>query len=89
MMSGSPQRKHYEDWMLGACRGLRTWHARRETRKNLGDPGRSPATGKEGSTIRRPTDGGMGVRSFHITLRRESRPHGEGNDRVAQPAKET
>ncbi len=55
--SGSQQRQHFEDWMLGTCRGLRSWHARREAHKNLGDPCRSPETGKGGTTKRRPNDG--------------------------------
>jgi hypothetical protein len=89
MMSGSQQRRHRTDEMSGACRGLRSWHAWRETPKNLGDPRRPPETGKGRSTKGRPTDSDMGVRSFHSTRRRESRPQGEGNDRDAQPAKET
>jgi hypothetical protein len=37
----------------------------------------------------RARDDGTGVRSLHSTPRRESRSHGEGSDRIAQPAKET
>ena len=45
-MSGSQQRRHSEDWMPGACRGLRSWHARREAHKNLGGPCRFPEVGE-------------------------------------------
>ncbi len=55
---------------------------------NLGDPFGSCIARKELPTIRRHSGYLRGVRSFHSTLRRESRPHGEGNDVITQPAQE-
>jgi len=55
---------------------------------NLGGPFGSCPARKELPTSRRHSGYLRGVRSFHSTLRRESRPHGEGNDVVTQPAQE-
>jgi hypothetical protein len=46
-------------------------------------------TDKRASAKARAREDGMGVRLLHTTRRRESRSHGEGSNRVAQPAKET
>ncbi len=55
---------------------------------NLGAPFDSCSDRKELPTQRRHSGYLRGVRSFHSTLRRESRPHGEGNDVITQSAQE-
>ncbi len=55
---------------------------------NLGDPFGSCIARKELPTKRRHSGYLRGVRSFHSTLRRESRPRGEGNDGITQSAQE-
>ena len=60
-------------------RHTRTW----ETQAGVQD------TDKRASAKAKVREAGMGVRSPHSTLRRESRSHGEGGDRDAQRAKET
>ena len=55
---------------------------------NLGGLKGSCANRKEKPTQRRFSGYSWGVRSFHSTLRRESRSHGVGNDGTTQSAKE-
>ncbi len=55
---------------------------------NLGAPLSSCVDRKERATQRRSSGYSWGVRSSHSTRRRESRPHGEGDDVDTQSAQE-
>ena len=55
-----------------------TWEASSVPSKRVGD-----------INARRRLDDRWGVRLIHSTLRRESRPHGEGVSWCVQPSKET
>ncbi len=63
-----------------ACRGQRAWHGERETLRTW-EPLMFPEqAGRTFQQKRRKSEDRRGVRSFHSTQRRESRPHGEGDD---------